>query len=90
MPTALLGKAHGRSAVPRKPASLAEHYRAHRAAFELARELGCTPKEAELVLARRKAHEEWQRGHARLEALRNAPIHRADPEPPAQPWWLRD
>jgi hypothetical protein len=27
--------------------SLAEHYRAHREAFELALRLGCTPKEAE-------------------------------------------
>lgn len=81
----------------RKAPSLAERYRAHREAFELARELGCTPKEAEAELARRadaeqrrKAREEWQRGHDRLEALRNAPIHRADPEPPPQPWWRRD
>lgn len=77
-------------AVPRKPASLAERYRAHREAFELARELGCTPKEAEEQIARRKARQQWQQGHDRLEALRNAPIHRADPEPPPQPWWLRD
>ncbi|NLR72840.1 hypothetical protein HGI47_18350 [Novosphingobium sp. ERN07] len=83
--------------MPRKSVSLAERYRAHRAAFELARELGCTPKEAEAELARRAgaeqrraAHEEWRKGHARLEALKSAPIHRADPEPPPQPWWLRD
>ncbi|WP_298290300.1 hypothetical protein [Novosphingobium sp.] len=90
--------------MPRKPTSLAERYRAHRAAFELAQQLGCTPKEAEAELARRAndekrraAHEEWLKGRARLEALRNAPlhpvhrpIHRADPEPPPQPYWLRD
>ncbi len=80
--------------MPRKPASLAERYRAHRAAFELARELGCTPKEAEAEIARRAAHREWLKGHHRLEALRNAPIrapiHGADPEPPPQPYWLRD
>lgn len=77
-------------AVPRKSASLAERYRAHRAAFELALELRCTPKEAEAELARRAAHQNWQQGHARLEALKNAPLHRAEPEPPPQPWWLRD
>ena len=32
--------------------SIAEHYRAHRQAFELALELGCTPKEAEAELAK--------------------------------------
>ncbi len=80
----------GTLAVARKQANLAERYRAHRAAFELALKLGCTPKEAEAELARRAAHKEWQRGHARLEALKNAPIHRADPEQPPQPWWLRD
>lgn len=30
----------------RGAASLAEHYRAHREAFELALQLGCTPREA--------------------------------------------
>lgn len=74
----------------RKPSSLAERYRAHRAAFELAQQLGCTPKEAAAELARRAARKEWLERNARLEALKNAPIHRADPEPPPQPWWLRD
>lgn len=41
-------------------ASLAEQYRAHREAFALAQELGCTPREAEQLLrdrarARRRA-----------------------------------
>ncbi|HQS69260.1 MAG: hypothetical protein B7Y36_18285 [Novosphingobium sp. 28-62-57] len=83
--------------MPRKPASLAERYRAHRAAFELAQQLGCTPKEAEAELARRAARKDWLERNARLEALKNAPlhpihrpIHRADPEPPPQPYWLRD
>lgn len=34
-------------------ASLAEQYRAHRAAMELALATGCTPKEAEIELRRR-------------------------------------
>lgn len=43
-----------------KYASLAEQYRAHREAFLLAQELGCTPREAEQLLrdrarARRRA-----------------------------------
>lgn len=79
--------------MPRKPVSLAERYRAHRAAFELAQQLGCTPKEAEAELARRAARKDWLERNARLEALRNAPvhpIHGADPEPPPQPYWLRD
>lgn len=77
-------------AVPRKSASLAERYRAHRAAFELAQQLGCTPKEAEAELARRAAKQEWQRAHDRLEALRNAPLRPPEPEPRPLPWWLRD
>ena len=76
--------------MPRKAPSLAERYRAHREAFELARKLGCTPKEAEAELDRRAAHEEWLKGHARLEALRNVPLRPPEPEPPPQPWWLRD
>lgn len=86
--------------MPRKPDSLAERYRAHRAAFQLALQLGCTPKEAEAELAKRadqekrqSAHAEWLKGRARLEALKNTPlrpIHCADPEPPTQPYWLRD
>lgn len=48
-------------------ASLAEHYRAHRAAFVLAQELGCTPKEAEQELHLRDLRakrEEWLRQEA--------------------------
>jgi hypothetical protein len=37
-----------------RAASLAEHYRAHREAFELALRLGCTPKEAERKLRAEK------------------------------------
>ncbi|MFN3424521.1 MAG: hypothetical protein ACK40C_07440 [Novosphingobium meiothermophilum] len=81
--------------MPLKPVSLAERYRAHRAAFELALELGCTPSEAQAELARRAARQRWLQTLARLDALRNRrgtprPIHGADPEPPPQPWWLRD
>lgn len=81
--------------MPRKPTSLAERYRAHRVAFKLAQQLGCTPKEAEAEIARRAARQRWLRTLARLEALKNRrgtpqPIYGADPEPPPQPWWQRD
>jgi len=33
--------------------TLADYYRAHRATLELAREMGCTPREAESELRRR-------------------------------------
>lgn len=73
-----------------KPANLAERYRADRAAFELAQQWGCTPKEAVAELKRRAAQTELQPACDRIKALRNAPIQRADPEPPPQPWLLRD
>lgn len=37
-----------------RDASLAEQYRAHRAAFELAMELGCTPRQASQILRDRE------------------------------------
>lgn len=51
--------------------SLAEKYRAHRRAFELALELGCTPREAERVLRRRD-----------LQRLRSCGTRALDLEPP--------
>lgn len=74
-----------------RPASLAEHYRAHRAAFALALELGCTPKEAADELRRREARERDQTTTARLHAKMNAPsapIHRDLPAD--APWMMRD
>ena len=57
-----------------RPASLAEHYRAHREAFALALELGCTPKEAERELLRRRAREQAEESQRRLAAKRHAPL----------------
>lgn len=74
--------------------SLAEHYRAHRQAFELALRLGCTPKEAERKLRAEK--------RARHRICGTAAPHCADQEeismdaPPADfaawsaPWMMRD
>lgn len=59
---------------PRQPASMAERLRAHREAFELALQLGCTPKEAEAEIARRKAAEKARQARERLEAKMNAPL----------------
>jgi hypothetical protein len=73
------------------PKSLAEHYRAHRAAFELALELGCTPKEAADELRRREARARDREAMARLQAKMNAPLAPHYREPPADaPWMLRD
>lgn len=69
-------------------ASQAEYYRAHRAAFTLALELDCTPKEGEAELARRAARDRWLATMARLQAKAAAPVHQ---EPPADaPWMMRD
>ena len=75
----------------------AEYYRAHRAAFTLAQELGVTPLEAELVIKRR----EQRQCRARLHSKMNAPLvpglpelaairsgHEPDERP--VPYWLRD
>lgn len=48
--------------------SLADRYRQHRIAFELARELGVTPREAEAVLAQREARARWLVAERRLAA----------------------
>ncbi len=74
---------------PRQPASLAERWRAHREAFELALQLGCTPKEAEAEIARRKAAQQAREARARLRARMNAtprPAH----EHWSAPWMMRD
>jgi hypothetical protein len=76
--------------VPRKPTSLAERYRAHRAIFELAQQLRCTPKEAAEHLARRKAREQWEESNRRLQAKMASPASPPEPDQPPQPWWLRD
>lgn len=81
--------------------SLAQHYRAHRQAFLLALELGCTPREAEAEMRRREAREKWRAGQDRL-ALRQTQDERMscsaaaseeakrDTGSGAQPWMMRD
>lgn len=75
----------------------AERYRAHRAAFTLALELGCTPREAADELRRRAAMareaESKRRMAAKLAAptrgasITAAPIALAEPEGPRRPWY---
>lgn len=68
-------------------ASLAEHYRAHRAAFVLAQELGCTPKEAEQELhlrelrAKREAWLRQEAARARCGTVISAPTDITKPGP---------
>ncbi len=77
--------------MPRKPKSLADRLRRHRAAFELALQLKITPAEAEAELTRRDAQAKAQAAAQRLNTRMTTPL-RAEtaPDPPAQPWWNRD
>jgi len=75
----------------------AERYRAHREAFTLALELGCTPVEAADELRRRAAAKADRAATARLELLRAFPmvavearISRSDPSIPRYWWKDRD
>ena len=75
--------------------SLAEYYRAHRAAFLLALELGCTPKEATREMALRQSRERHRAASDRLEARMAAPIGTprisgAPDEQNSEPWMMRD
>jgi len=73
------------------PASLAEQLRRHAEVFQLALQLGLTPRQAEEELERREAHARWQAGQHRLAAKM-----RGDPPPPKPPptapvqWWQKD
>lgn len=72
-----------------QPTTIAEKMRAHREAFELALELGCTPREAEKELRRRRAwadHEDLQR-RAAAKLARPAPRTAAAPD---DRWMMRD
>lgn len=71
-------------------ASLAEYYRAHRKAFELALELKCTPAEAAAELAKRKARECWAKTEARLLAKRSGMADVSVRGPKSEPWMMRD
>lgn len=75
---------------PRPRMSLAKRLRRHRLAFELALELGCTPKEAEAEIDRREARKVWEQARDRLEAKKNEnPLKPAFDDWQA-PWMLRD
>lgn len=70
--------------------SLAEYYRAHGEAFRLALQLGCTPKEAELELRRRRSVE---RSKAASERLKRKMCGTAAPDRAEDwdaPWMMRD
>lgn len=73
--------------------STAEQYRIHRAAFALALELGCTPREAEAELRRRSAWQHLQETKQRATAqAAPQPVARmaVNPEPAPEPWWKKD
>lgn len=77
--------------MPRERPSLAERLRQHRAEFELALELRCTPAEAALELARREARARWEAGNARLQAKMSGRPPPPPPEgQPPPPWMLFD
>lgn len=70
----------------------AEQLRAHRAAFTLALELGCTPREAEQELRRRAAKAREEESKRRMAAKLAAPVRcraitLAEPEAPRRPWY---
>ena len=73
----------------------AEKWRAHRAAFELAQELGCTPKDATREIARIKARETYRASADRLAAKMNTPLVPAslpqdERERTDERWMMRD
>lgn len=72
--------------------SQAEKWRAHRKAFELALELGCTPREAEAEMRRIEARE---RDRAASDRLAQKMAGASEPQTlPAErrdePWMMRD
>lgn len=75
---------------PQQRVSLAERLRAHREAFQLALQLGCTPKEAEQEIARRKTAARSREVRARLAAKMNAPPRPRQHENWNAPWMMRD
>jgi len=76
-----------------RPLTQAEKWRAHRKAFELALELGITPREAEAKLRQIEARERHRAGSDRLAAKMNAPLRTSADEScrsDSQPWMMRD
>lgn len=73
--------------------SLAERYRAHRAAFTLALELGITPREAEAMIRQREARLRWLGAEQRRQARLHTPFASQAPAPDErdpEPWMMRD
>jgi len=68
-------------------ASDAEYYRAHRRAFLLAQELGCTPAEAERRIKAEEARLRDIAAQHRLDARLNAPLAPGMPELRHTPAW---
>jgi hypothetical protein len=79
-----------------RPASNAERTCRLRQAFELAREMGCLPREAEVELRRREAMASDRAAMARLAAQQNRPLPRPrlaygpEPEEPRRPHRSQD
>jgi len=71
-------------------ATLADRYRAHREAFVLAQELGCTPKEAEQELRRRAARACEAASVARMAAKDAASSPSTSSRNWEAPWMMRD
>lgn len=75
----------------RRFASRADYYRHHKACFDLAQEMGVTPREAELELERQMVRARSENTQARLRAAQkpmNAGCEIARPTDP-EPWMLR-
>lgn len=72
----------------------AAYYRRHREIFELAQELGCTPKEAEAVMAQVEAREKHRAqcrrmGHESALPPLRLPTSRAEFRRWDAPWMMR-
>lgn len=80
-----------------EPRDLAAYYRAHREAFCLAQELGCTPREAERILRQRARARRAACGRVAADPAGDEPISEANEGLPvgdfadwSAPWMMRD
>jgi hypothetical protein len=75
-----------------RPTTPAERMRAHREAFTLALELGCTPREAEAEIARRQARLSWLAADQRLQerTLHSELLLAPETDRDSAPWMMRD
>lgn len=76
----------------RRFASRAEYYRHHKECFDLAQEMGVTPREAELELERRAVRARSDAAQARLLAAQKPMNAGCETAAAAtdQPWMMRD